>query len=263
MIDINNTININQGFKKLNFLITQKSFPPETFQDLLISYIKHDLYDLAADVLAENSHLHELYLNNELYDLLDAIITSQSSQNNDKNINIEKFEILGNKHIENLRNLTKKLNEAKESGDTSRMKLTVSQYLLSLEKYIQVLMYEANIYWKYNKYNKIEELFKKSAEFADNHDIWKLNYAHILFIKQTSNSFNQSIRLYQNIIKKFGKVSILNVNAMVLANLCVSYIMTSQNEEAEELMKQIEHEQEILIHINNNNNHIIYIIVAL
>lgn len=31
---------------------------------------------------------------------------------------------------------------------------------------------------------------------------------------------------------------------MVLANLCVSYIMTSQNEEAEELMRKIEKEEE-------------------
>lgn len=31
---------------------------------------------------------------------------------------------------------------------------------------------------------------------------------------------------------------------MVLANLCVSYIMTSQNEEAEELMRKIEKEED-------------------
>eukprot|EP01084_Bolivina_argentea_P067240 122500_1 len=128
LLETNNKDNVNEGFRKLNFLITQQSFPPETFQNLLISYIKHNLYDLAADVLAENAHLHELYLDNELYDLLDAIISS-SSNNNIKNnkINkdcIQKFEDLGNKHIENLRNLTKKLNESKESGDTLRMKKT-------------------------------------------------------------------------------------------------------------------------------------------
>lgn len=39
---------------------------------------------------------------------------------------------------------------------------------------------------------------------------------------------------------------ILNVSAIVLANLCVSYIMTSQNEEAEELMRKIEKEEEQL-----------------
>ncbi len=42
--------------------------------------------------------------------------------------------------------------------------------------------------------------------------------------------------------------SILNVSAIVLANLCVSYIMTSQNEEAEELMRKIEKEEEQVMH---------------
>lgn len=40
------------------------------------------------------------------------------------------------------------------------------------------------------------------------------------------------------------KLQILDVSAIVLANLCVSYIMTSQNAEAEELMKKIEKEEE-------------------
>ena len=35
---------------------------------------------------------------------------------------------------------------------------------------------------------------------------------------------------------------LLNVPAAVLANLCVAYIMTSQNEAAEELMRKIEKE---------------------
>ena len=38
--------------------------------------------------------------------------------------------------------------------------------------------------------------------------------------------------------------SILNVFAIVLANLCVSYIVTSQNEDGEELMRKIEKEEE-------------------
>ena len=37
---------------------------------------------------------------------------------------------------------------------------------------------------------------------------------------------------------------LLDCTAIVLANLCVSYIMTSQNEEAEDLMRAIEKEEE-------------------
>jgi tetratricopeptide repeat protein 30 len=36
----------------------------------------------------------------------------------------------------------------------------------------------------------------------------------------------------------------LNVSAVVLANLCVCYLVTSQNEEAEELLRKLEKEEE-------------------
>jgi tetratricopeptide repeat protein 30 len=38
--------------------------------------------------------------------------------------------------------------------------------------------------------------------------------------------------------------ALLDITAIVLANLCVSYIMTSQNADAEELMKCVEKEEE-------------------
>ena len=45
------------GFGKLQFLLQQNPFPPETFGNLLLLYCKYEYYDLAADVLAENAHL--------------------------------------------------------------------------------------------------------------------------------------------------------------------------------------------------------------
>ena len=39
-------------------------------------------------------------------------------------------------------------------------------------------------------------------------------------------------------------LQILSITAIVLANLCVAYIMTSQNEDAEDLMRKIEKEEE-------------------
>lgn len=38
-------------------------------------------------------------------------------------------------------------------------------------------------------------------------------------------------------------LEMLNVSAVILANLCVCYIMTSSNEEAEEVMKRVEKEE--------------------
>ena len=53
----------------------------------------------------------------------------------------------------------------------------------------------------------------------------------------------EAIRYYEPIVKRHSD-NILNVTAIVLANLCVAYIMTSQNEEAEDLMRKIEKEEE-------------------
>mgnify|MGYP000017625917 CR=1 FL=1 len=42
-----------EGFEKLQFLLGQNPFPPETFGNLLLLYCKYEYYHLAADVLAE------------------------------------------------------------------------------------------------------------------------------------------------------------------------------------------------------------------
>ncbi|RLU20916.1 hypothetical protein DMN91_007530 [Ooceraea biroi] len=52
----------SEGFEKLQFLLQQNPFPPETFANLLLLYCKYQYYDLAADVLAENVHLTYKYL---------------------------------------------------------------------------------------------------------------------------------------------------------------------------------------------------------
>ncbi len=52
------------------------------------------------------------------------------------------------------------------------------------------------------------------------------------------------IQFYEPIVRAHID-DLLSVTAIVLANLCVSYIMTSQNEEAEALMRKVEQEEEL------------------
>jgi tetratricopeptide repeat protein 30 len=51
------------GFEKLQYLITQNSFPDETFTNLCFLYVKYSFFSLVADVLAENSSMAFKYLN--------------------------------------------------------------------------------------------------------------------------------------------------------------------------------------------------------
>lgn len=59
------------------------------------------------------------------------------------------------------------------------------------------------------------------------------------------NKFAEAARYYEPIVRRHMD-DLLSVTAIVLANLCVSYIMISQNGDAEELMKCIEKEEERL-----------------
>ncbi|GFS96487.1 tetratricopeptide repeat protein 30A [Nephila pilipes] len=228
-----------EGFEKLQFLIQQNPFPPETFGNLLLLYCKHEYYDLAADVLAENAHLTYKYLTPYLFDFLDALITQQTSPEEA----YKKFDEMAARHIETLRKLTKQVQEARQNHDDEGVKKAVNECEEALERYIPVLMAQAKIYWDMENYQQVEKVFRKSVEFCNDHDIWKLNVAHVLFMQE--NKFKEATGFYEPIVKK-NYDKILNVSAIVLANLCVSYIMTSQNEEAEELMRKIEKEEEQL-----------------
>lgn len=84
------------GFKKLNFLLKNPPFPPETFMNILLLYCKYQYYNLAADVFAENAELTYKCISPEEFQFIDALILSQTS----KEDAYAKFEILANQHID-------------------------------------------------------------------------------------------------------------------------------------------------------------------
>lgn len=167
------------GFKKLNFLLLNPPFPPETFPNLLLLYIKNNLYDLAADVLAENVDLTYKCLSQEDFEFLETVILSQTS----KEEAYKKFEELGNKHIDILRKNTKAIQDSRLQRDNDAIKKALKDYDDSLEKYIPVLMMQAKIYWDLANYSMVEKIFRQSAEFCSEHDTWKLNVAHTFFMQ--------------------------------------------------------------------------------
>jgi tetratricopeptide repeat protein 30 len=236
-------VNPTDGFHKLNFLLQSPPFPPETFGNLLLLYCKpqHAFYDLAADVMAENQLLVAKHLPANLYEYLDATILSQTSPEEA----YRKYNELASKHVERLRKLTKQIQDARIARDNDSIKRAITDYDDALEGYVPGLMAMAKIYWDLEHYQQVERIFRNSAEYCSEHDVWKLNVAHTFFMQSLSqdNKYKEAIRYYEPIVKRHSD-NILNVTAIVLANLCVAYIMTSQNEEAEDLMRKIEKEEE-------------------
>lgn len=59
------------------------------------------------------------------------------------------------------------------------------------------------------------------------------------------DNFQKAVEFYLPILQRHkDQGTLLSAAAMVIANLCVSYIMDEKNHEAEELMKQVEVEEE-------------------
>eukprot|EP00736_Rhodelphis_marinus_P009329 Rmarinus@m.30146 len=227
------------GFKKFNFLLQNPPCPPETFPNLLVLYVKYGFFDRAADAMAEYSDLTYRDMSTDLFEFLDATIQTQTSVEEA----YRKFEELDKRHAEDLRKLTKTLSDARYSRDPQVIKVAVDQYDEAMDKYLPILMSMVKIYWDRGVWSMVERLLVRSADFCGDNDVWRLNTAHAYFIQEIK--FREAIALYEKIIKNLSpSQSLLNVPAIVLANLCVAYIMTSQNEIAEELMRKIERVEE-------------------
>ena len=50
----------------------------------------------------------------------------------------------------------------------------------------------ASIYWDMEHYSAVERIFRQSAEFCSEHDVWKLNVAHTYFMQD--NHYKEAIR---------------------------------------------------------------------
>ena len=76
-------------------------------------------------------------------------------------------------------------------------------------------MAQAKIYWEMENYSQVEKIFRKSVEFCNDNDTWKLNVAHVLFMQQ--NKFKEAKGFYEPIVKKnYDNVSIIKINFFFL-----------------------------------------------
>lgn len=131
-----------------------------------------------------------------MYDFLDAIITQQTSPSEA----YQKLDELASRHTEILRKLTKQVQEYRNRNDTEMIKKTVMEYEECLDKYVPVLMAQAKIYWDLENYTQVEKIFRKSVEFCNDNDIWRLNVAHVLFMQESK--FKEATGFYEPLVKK-------------------------------------------------------------
>uniref|UniRef100_A0A8W7PTZ7 Tetratricopeptide repeat protein 30 n=1 Tax=Anopheles coluzzii TaxID=1518534 RepID=A0A8W7PTZ7_ANOCL len=202
------------GLRRLAFLLElgPPACPPETFANLLLLCCKHEMYDTAADILAEHTHLTYKYLSPYLYDLLDALITAQSTPEEAE----QKLGTLASSIGGRLRALAAKVQECRSATDQNALRMALREYEGALESYLprRVLLGDALL-----------AAARRPRAFM------------------RGDRYKEAAAFYEPIVRQ-NYDDILSIPASVLANLCVAYIMTSQNEEAEELMRKVERAEE-------------------
>jgi tetratricopeptide repeat protein 30 len=238
---INMVDNADDSFSIFSFLLSNPPFPPVTFRNLLTLYCKHGCNDIAADILAENANLTFDLLTQDIYDYFDASIMITASPEEA----LKKFEALSKKGASNIRSLKKDVSRMERSGKEEETQEIKNEIANQMKLYLPILMSQASVHWERGDYVMVEQVLRQSEDICNDEDEWNLNLAHALFTQQ-GPKFKECIEYYEPFVNTNGAESLLRISPIVLANLCVAYIMTNQNEEAEEIMKRVEKEETLL-----------------
>ena len=252
------------GMQKLEFLLSNQSFPPEALSNLLTLYTRHGQDDMAAETFETNKHIAKELLPPDVYAYFDAFVMSLSCPEDAGSILEDRLAI----HTSTLKSVKKDLQEITKTI-SNRPATTAShrptnaatrpttaaerkeQRVVSdasketevvMDRFIPLVMLQCKLYWDKKEYLKAEQLLRQNADFCNNSDAWLMNMGHILFAQQ-NEKFEASIKYYENLLKDEPEGKLLKIPAVALANLCVAYVMTNQNEEAEELIKAVEKEE--------------------
>lgn len=152
---------IGTSLRRLAFLLEvgPPTCPAETFANILLLCCKHEMYDTAADILAEHAHLTYKYLSTFLYDLLDAIITVQTSREEAD----QKLGKIATRLTSKLRALTAKIQENRAINDDEAVKKTLREYEKELENFLPVAMARAWLYWLVDDFAIAEREFRSSG----------------------------------------------------------------------------------------------------
>ncbi len=101
------------------------------------------------------------------------------------------------------------------------------------EKYAAVVTSQAKIYWDMKDYAKVEALFQEATQISDSFQLFNVNLAHAVYMQEGKHQ--KAIVYYEKIVSE-NLENLLKCETIVLANLCVCYILTKENTKAEDLI---------------------------
>ncbi len=245
--------NLDGCFKKLQYLMSDPSsqYPPETFANILLLYLENGYEDLAATLLAENTDLTYELLSEDLYNFLDASLLAATSPDDA----LDQFESLGKEIAKRIRKASKLVSDAENEGDDVALAAAHSQLDDAMRGYLPVLMAMAKIHWEKKDYEAVERVLRQSGDFCFDGKACATNLGHALFMQGKHREAAICYEpLIQGAIAGGGEGAILDIPPVVLANLCVSFILSDQNDKAEVVMSLVERAEEMATSRNDHGD---------
>ena len=80
------------------------------------------------------------------------------------------------------------------------------------------------LYYEQRHFRTAEELLLQSEDVCKDHLLWATNLAHVIFVQ--GGRYHDAIDAYRRVQHRTSRLS--DVTPVILANLCVSYILTNQ-----------------------------------
>ena len=242
------TENSADSIKKMNHLLRDCLFPPETFQNLLFLYWKYFFYDLANELIQENPKFWQKLIEKDDFEYISTLIQQQT----DPTQACIRYQNLLNEYRESISNLNLQLQEVEENSSRKRsLQIKIANLT---DKYVAVLTNQAKISWDNKDYHSVEMMFKESSDIWQKNKVFQVNLAHSVYMQE--KNYTEAINYYEPIMNKY-KDNLLKCETIVLANLCVSYILKKQNAKAEALINLVQ-EHEKIAQINDPDQQVFH-----
>ncbi|KAH0571858.1 putative TPR repeat family protein [Spironucleus salmonicida] len=270
----------SQAVKKLQFLIQVPPFPVEAFQNLINIYIQHGLFDLAADLMAENQQLSQASLEPEKQAFFQAVVQSIASPEEA----YSQLDQLKQRYANQLRRIRQEItqtrskssknkqaadeftgrfntNEAKTmSKEEIAVNTLLQQYEQKLGIFIPVITWQTSILYNLKRYKGAYHIICQYEDLIEDHPSYKINQANILFANE---DYADALEKYQEVVDTLGQENILDVPAIAVANLCVCYVLNSQNNLAEQLMQKVDTAQTQITNVSpESSNQLLHLSIT-
>lgn len=198
--------------------------PDESYLNLLILYTLSGQTEAGHEFLLKNRGLLESKVLRELLQFLSIRLEPANSD-----------EVVYGK----LDRLLDKMIEATQGGDVAKQHEMSSEQRKKL--ILNLISYQGLLLWDAGHYQLLERLLARVKSILGDDELWKTNLAHTIFMQDTR--YNECIQLYESLSERVDQNSLLKVDADLLSCLCVAYVLTGRNGDAEALIKNVEAEE--------------------